>query len=189
MSTLDQSQPRDEIDMAAQPVFCSDHGETRWYATYTIARHEKCVAQQMQERRIDCFLPLYRSIHRWKDRRKQVELALFPSYVFVHIALKDRLQVLQLPSVVRIIGFNGTPVPLLDSEIMALRAGLVRNPSLQPHPYLTVGRHARIRSGPMAGLEGVVLREREKFRIVLSIELIKRSVVVEVDLADIEPID
>src|SRR6201993_5125794 len=96
--------------------FSQQYSELYWYAAYTIPRHEKCVAQQMRERELECFLPLYKSIHRWKDRRKLVELPLFPGYVFVHLALKDRLQVLQLPSVVQFVSFNGKPAPLLDSE-------------------------------------------------------------------------
>src|ERR1700750_845745 len=78
-----------------------------WYATYTSPRHEKLVAQQMQARRIDCFLPLYKSVRRWKDRRKHLDLPLFPGYVFVRIAVQDRLRVLGLPGVIQIVSFNG----------------------------------------------------------------------------------
>src|ERR1700751_5933305 len=83
--------------------------ESRWYAAYTHARHEKRVDAQMRERGIESFLPLYRSVRRWKDRRKQLELPLFPGYVFVHMALRDRLQVLQLPGVVHFVSFHGKP--------------------------------------------------------------------------------
>ena len=88
----------------------------RWYAAYTAPRHEKYVTQQMDGRRIHCFLPLYRSVRRWKDRRMQVELPLFPGYVFVHLALRDRLQVLQLPGVVQLVSFSGKPAALPDAR-------------------------------------------------------------------------
>src|SRR5579885_650192 len=95
-----------------------------WYAAYTCSRHEKRVAQQLEERGISHFLPLYRSVRRWKDRRKELELVLFPGYVFVHIDLKDRLRILQLPSVVRFVSFNGQPAALQDNEIELLSKGL-----------------------------------------------------------------
>ena len=141
----------------------------------------------MEGQRIDCFLPLYKSIRRWKDRRKQLDLPLFPGYIFVHIALRDRLQVLQLPGVVQLVSFSGKPAALPDAEIEALRNGLARNLRAEPHPYLTVGRRVRVRSGSVAGLEGILVRRKQKFRVVLSIELIQRSVAIEVDEADIEP--
>ena len=162
--------------------------ESRWYAAYTAPRHEKRVAQQMLGYRIDCFLPLYKSIRRWKDRRKQLELPLFPGYVFVRIELGDRLRVLGSPGVVQIVSFNGKPAPLPDAEIEALRSGLIKNAWIEPHPYLKIGRRVRLHSGPMAGVEGIVVRRKDKFRVVLSIDLIMRSVAVEVDEADIEPV-
>jgi transcription antitermination factor NusG len=158
----------------------------RWYAAYTAARHEKYVSQQMEGRRIDSFLPLYRSMRRWKDRRIQLELPLFPGYVFVRMALRDRLQVLQLPGVVQLVSFGGKPAALPDVEIEALRNGLAGNLCAEPHPYLTVGRRVRIHTGSVAGLEGILLRRKQKFRVVLSIQLIQRSVAIEVDEADIE---
>jgi len=188
MTALSQIGLGTKSGAATPAAFSPDDRESRWYAAYTIARHEKCVARQMEERGIDYFLPLYRSIHWWKDRRKQVELALFPSYIFVHMALTDRLRVLQLPSVVHLVGFNGRPAPLPESEIVALRGAASGNLCLEPHPYVKIGRRVRVRSGPMAGLEGVLLRKKERSRVVLSIDLIMRSVAVEVDQAEIAPI-
>src|SRR6266576_4937221 len=88
--------------------------ECFWYAAYTCPRHEKAVARQLQEREIECFLPLYRAVRRWKDRRKEVDFVLFPSYVFVRLPAKYRLRLLQLPSVVRFVSFNGAPAVLPD---------------------------------------------------------------------------
>jgi transcription antitermination factor NusG len=83
--------------------------DSNWYALYTYPRHEKLVAQQIERRSFHCFLPLYRSVRRWKDRRKELELALFPGYVFVRMAFENRLQVLQMRGVVRMVSFNGQP--------------------------------------------------------------------------------
>ncbi|HUJ94122.1 MAG TPA: UpxY family transcription antiterminator [Terriglobales bacterium] len=161
--------------------------ESHWYAAYTLSRHEKQVARQLEERCLDYFLPLYKSVRRWKDRRRQVELPLFPSYVFIRIALKDRLRVLTLPSVVQFVSFNGRPAQLPESEIAALRSGLAGNLVVEPHPYLKVGRRVRVRSGAFAGMEGILRRKKERFRIVLCMDLIMRSMAVEVDESDIEP--
>ncbi len=159
-----------------------------WYALYTCPRHEKCVAQQIEQRRIDCFLPLYRSVRRWRDRRKELELALFPGYVFVRLALEDRLRVLQLPSAVRLVSFNGQPAPLPEAEIEALRQRLASGTRIEPHPYLCVGRRVRVCAGPMQGLEGIIVRRKDHCRLVFSLDLIMRSVAVEVDESDVEPV-
>jgi len=180
-------QRSDSIPGIGDSECAAEYRWPRWYAAYTAPRHEKYVTQQMDGRRIDCFLPLYRSVRRWKDRRMQVELPLFPGYVFVHMALRDRLQVLQLPGVVQLVSFSGKPAALPDAEIEALRNGLAGNFCAEPHPYLTVGRRVRVRTGSVAGLEGILLRRKQKFRVVLSIQLIQRSVAIEVDEADIEP--
>jgi transcription antitermination factor NusG len=158
-----------------------------WYALYTCPRHEKCVAQQIEQRSIACFLPLYRSVRRWKDRRKELQLALFPGYVFVRLALEDRLRVLQLPSAVRLVSFNGQPAVLPDAEIDSLRQRLTDGICVEPHPYLRVGKRVRVRGGPMQGLEGIIVRRKDRCRLVFSLDLIMRSVAVEVDEAEVEP--
>lgn len=162
--------------------------DLNWYALYTCPRHEKCVAHQIEERSIKCFLPLYRSVRRWKDRRKELELALFPGYVFVHLALKDRLRILQLPSVVRLVSFNGQPAVLPDAAIEELRQRLAGGRRIEPHPYLGVGRRVRVCAGPMQGLEGIIVRRKDRCRIVFSLDLIMRSVAVEVDECEVEPV-
>jgi transcription antitermination factor NusG len=176
---------------AADTIPCIAHGdrqdEAGWYALYTCPRHEKRVVKQIEQHRISCFLPLYRSVRRWKDRRKELELALFPGYVFVRIALADRLQVLQFASVVRFVSFNGRPVPLPRGEMEALMNGLTSGVHAEPHPYLTAGRRVRVKHGPLAGSQGILVRRKDRFRVVLSLDLIMRSVAVEVDEADIEP--
>jgi transcription antitermination factor NusG len=161
-------------------------GSENWYALYTCPRHEKRVAEQIERRSFPCFLPLYRSVRRWKDRRKELDLALFPGYVFVRMALANRLRVLQLPGVVRLVSFHGQPAPLPAEEIEALQDRLSRGLKIEPHPYLRAGRRVQVRSGPMQGLEGIIVRTKDRCRVVLSIDLIMRSVAVEVDEADLE---
>jgi transcription antitermination factor NusG len=170
------------------PTPPADYLELRWYAAYTCANHEKRVAQQLERRSVEYFLPLYESLRRWKDRRVQLQLPLFPSYVFVRITQRDRLRVLEIPSMVRLVGFNGFPTALPDDEMEAMRTALTRELRAEPHPYLKVGKRARITSGPFVGLEGILLRKKGTFRVVLSIELIKRSIAVDVDSADVVPL-
>ena len=164
-----------------------DSCELAWYAVYTYPRHEKLVNHQLEVRGIGSFLPLYRGVRQWKDRRKQVELPLFPSYVFVQIAPQSRLRVLELPGVVRFVSFNGVPVALPEQELEVLRNGLEQHIYAEPHPYLRVGRRVRVVRGPLAGSEGILVRKKHQFRLVISIDLIMRSVAVEVDAAHVQP--
>jgi transcription antitermination factor NusG len=99
------------------------------------------------------------------------------------------MRVLQIPSVVRLVGFNGQPSPLADEEIEGLKTGLVAGVLAEPHPFLNAGRHVQIRSGPLAGRQGILLRRKGRLRVVLSIELIMRSVIVDVDVENLESID
>ena len=178
-STPYSLQPQKASDMAiAQP---------HWYAVYTCANHEKRVAAELHARAVEHFLPLYASVRHWKDRRVQLDLPLFPGYVFVRLALRDRLRVLGTPSVVRLVGFNGQPAALPDEEMEILRSGLSERLRTEPHPFLTVGRRVRITAGPFAGLEGVLKRRKTNLRVVVSLELIQRSVAVDVDAADVRP--
>ncbi len=133
-------------------------------------------------------LPQYASVRRWKDRRVRLELPLFPGYVFVRLALRERLRVLETPSVVRLVGFNGRPAALPDKEIEALQACAAAQINTEPHAYLTAGRRVRIKRGPLAELEGVLVRRKNGLRVVVSLDLIARSAAVEVDTADIERI-
>jgi transcription antitermination factor NusG len=166
----------------------TDYVAVRWYAAYTSANHEKTVAEQLVVREVEHFLPLYDSVRRWKDRRVKLQLPLFPGYVFVRLALRDRLGVQQIPGVARLVGFNGLPASLPNEEIEALRSALVRGVSAEPHPFLTSGRRVRIEAGPLEGREGILIRRKGAFRVVLSIDLIQRSIMVDVDIAAIGPI-
>jgi transcription antitermination factor NusG len=162
--------------------------ERRWYAVYTSPCHEKRVAEHLGMRGVDHYLPLYRTHRRWKNRCKvELDLPLFPGYLFAHIAREERVRVLEAPGVVSMVGNGRLPTPLPTEEIESLRAGLqLRN--AEPHPFLNVGEKARIRTGPLSGFEGVVLRNKNDVRLVLTIDLIMKSVAVEVDVADLEPL-
>jgi transcription antitermination factor NusG len=169
-------------------VLLSDYLEVRWYAAYTCANHDVRVRDQLERRSVESFLPVYETVRRWKDRRMRLKLPLFPGYVFVHLALRDRLQVLQIPGVVRLVGFSGQPTALPDKEIEALRTGLARDMPMEPFPFLKVGQRVRVGNGPLQGLEGMLVRKKNALRFVISLDLIMRSVSVEIGLADLEPI-
>jgi transcription termination/antitermination protein NusG len=170
-------------------VFLSAPGqlEPRWYAVCTRARHEKRVAANLEQKGLEHFLPLYETLSQWKDRRARVCLPLFPGYVFVHFPLQQRMRVLDVPSVASIVSFNGKPAPLADSEIDRLRGALAGSFLVEPHPYLRVGRRVRVLCGPLAGLEGILVRKKGGTRLVVSIDLIMRSVSLEIDAAHVEP--
>jgi len=170
------------------PALPEQYVTQHWYAAYTCSNQEKQVAAQLAARSVECFLPLYPSLRRWKDRRVTLQLPLFPGYVFIRLALQDRLRVLQIPTVVRLVGFGGLPAVLPDTEMEIIRSGLSHSLRAEPHPFLTVGRRVRMTAGPFAGLEGVLKRKKSGLRIVVSLELIQRSVAVDVDLADVLPL-
>jgi len=167
-------------DVGPPPAFCSAF----WFAAYTNANHEKRVAEQLAWRSIEHFLPLYSTTRRWKDRRVALDLPLFPGYIFVRLALRDRLQVLQTPGVASIVGFGGIPLALPQQEIDALRKGVSRGLRAEPHPYLAVGRRVRILAGPLAGMEGILVRKKNHDRFVLSLDLIQRCVAVDIEGTD-----
>jgi transcription antitermination factor NusG len=137
---------------------------------------------------VDCFLPLFRSVHRWKNGCKvQVELPVFPGYLFVNIARSERVRVLDVPGVLSLLGPKGEPAQLPDVEIETLRSGLHLQ-KFEPYNNLIVGQKVRIKAGSLTGLAGVLVRSANGFRVVLTVELIKQSVAVELDAADVEPI-
>jgi transcription antitermination factor NusG len=159
-----------------------------WFAVHTSCRHEKQVAMQLAGRGIEYLLPLYEEVHNWADRRMAVQLPLFPGYLFVQVMWAQRMDVLRVPGVARIVGFNGAPMPLDDAEVEALRAGMASGMRLEPHPYLKSGCRVRIRSGVLRGVEGILVRRKDSDRIVISVDLIMKSVALEIDAANLEVI-
>jgi transcription antitermination factor NusG len=156
----------------------------RWYALCTCSRHEKQVARHLEDRAVEHFLPLYLTVSRWKDRQVQIKLPLFPGYIFVRIAFCDRMKVLTVPSAVALISAAGRAIPIPDEEITGIQAGLRCGMTIEPHPYLKVGRRVRIRKGPFAGFEGVLARKGAT-RVVISFDLLKQGMAVEIDALDV----
>ena len=118
----------------------------------------------------------------------RLQMPLFPGYLFVHIPLRERLRVLEVPGVARLVGFSGMPTALNENDVECLRRGLVQGASAQPHPYLSAGRRVRVIAGPLQGAEGTLVKRKGNLRVILSMDLIKRSVIVDVSEADLEPV-
>jgi transcription antitermination factor NusG len=162
--------------------------DARWFAVYTNSRHEKCVARHFDQRQIESFLPLYQKLHHWtKHNNVRLALPLFPNYVFVHIAPPQRTSVLAVQGVLGMVGRGHIASALPDAEIESLRTGLQLR-KFEPHPYLVAGERVRIKAGAMEGMEGILLRKKNELRVVLTLDLIERSVAVEVDAQDVEPV-
>lgn len=152
----------------------------KWYAIFTMSRHEKRVGMHCAERQIESFLPLYKIRRRWKNRcTATVDLPLFPNYFFARIDLHQRIQVLNLPGVLSIVSSGRQVSPIPDEYIAALRGGLLAH-RIEPHAQAEVGDRVCIRTGPMEGLEGILIRQKNDLRVVLTLEMIGRSVAVEV---------
>jgi transcription antitermination factor NusG len=172
---------------AAQPAAAASAAQ--WFAVYTACRHEKRVSELLLEREIETVLPLYKISRQWKKRAAVVvELPLFPCYLFVNISRAARGKVLGVPGVLSIVGAPNEPWPLRAAEIEALRLGS-KMEKVEPHPFLNVGERVRIRNGPMSGIEGILKRRKNGCRLVLTLEVIMRSVVLDVDANDIEVVD
>jgi transcription antitermination factor NusG len=174
------------------PVGCVPERQLapKWFAVYTSPRHEKRVDRYLTTRQIEHYLPLYHPRHRWADGSTvTLDLPLFPGYIFVRIDRSERVRVLEVPGVLTVVGGPGRqPASLPESEIEALRAGLHLRRAA-PHPLLRAGQRARIRSGALAGMEGVVVRQKGSLRVVLTVNLILQSVAVEVDGSELELMD
>ena len=156
-----------------------------WYVVYTRTRHEKCVAEHCTQRGITAFLPLYNVQRRWKQRRAEVLLPLFPSYVFVRITLQDRLHILGLPGIVSLVTFNNVPAVVPESQIECLQRAIALGRA-EPCVYLHSGTRIRVTSGPLVGLEGIVVEMRNKVQVIVSFEWMARSVAISLDAEDVE---
>jgi len=171
----------------AVPLTTASAAPLEWFAAYTLPRHEKAAGRQFDARHIEWFLPLYRVSRRWKNGCKvTVEQPLFPSYIFVCINRCQAVSVLQVPGVLTIVSAGRELASLPTSEVEALRSGLPLR-QFEPHPYLAVGEKVRIVSGSLAGMIGVLLRKKNNLRVVLTLDLIRQSVAVEVGIDEVEP--
>lgn len=157
-----------------------------WYALYTRHQHENTVAQILTNKGYEVFLPLYTVAHRWQDRTKQLRLPLFPCYVFLRGAFGGWLPVLTTPGIHTIVGWAGRPAVIPEVEIEAVRQVVNSSLRFEPHPFLKCGDRVRIKSGPLRGLEGILARKKNLFRLVISVEMLGKSAAVEVDTCSLE---
>jgi transcription antitermination factor NusG len=159
-----------------------------WYALYTRHQHEKRVHQILTGKGLDAFLPLYTTAHQWKDRTKRVSLPLFPCYVFLRGPVSQWLPVISTPGVHTVVGFGGQPACISSAEVEAIRR-VVQSPlQAEPHPFLRSGDYVRVAAGPLRGLVGILVRKKSWCKLVLSVEMLQRSVAVEVDAAMVQRI-
>ncbi|HEV7967681.1 MAG TPA: UpxY family transcription antiterminator [Candidatus Acidoferrales bacterium] len=158
-----------------------------WFALQVRTRHEIGVASFLEAKGYEQFVPLYKCRRRWSDRIKVMEAPLFPGYLFCRFDPQYRLPILKTPGVMQIVGYNRNPTPIEENEINAIQTLIVSGLPTQPWPFLTVGERVRIESGPLSGLDGIVVKLKQNHRLVVSVTLLRRSVAVEIDSALVEP--
>jgi transcription antitermination factor NusG len=163
------------------------NGQASWCAIYTRHQHEKTVSEMLQVKGFEVFLPLYESVRRWKDRKKVLSLPLFPGYVFIRGAIEHRLPVLTTPGVHMIISSGERVATIPEEEIDAIRRTVEGPYRVEPHPFLRCGERVRVVRGSLEGVEGVLTRKKNLYRLVLSVEMLAQSVAVEIDALDVVP--
>ena len=168
--------------------FHDTNGSSAWHALHTRYQHEKVVAELLARQEFETFLPLYTAVNRWKDRTKRLSLPLFPCYVFLRGGFDRRLQILKTPGVHAIVESAGCPGVIPEPEIAAIRRAVENSLRIKPHPFLETGDWVKIKSGPLVGLEGILVRKQDQLRLVLSVEMLGRSVAVEVETSHAEQV-
>jgi len=158
-----------------------------WFAILARSGREKYATMLLENAGFECFLPISKSTRKWSDRMKDVEVPLFPGYLFCRMNPNDRLPVLTTPGVIQIAGIGKMPIPVEEHEIAAVRQIEKSGLSAMPWPYLRVGNTARIEEGPLRGVSGIVVKIKSALKLVLSIELLQRSIAVEIDRNWISP--
>lgn len=156
-----------------------------WYAIYTKFQHEKSSAALLSRKGFEVLLPLYRTVHRWKDRNQTLVLPLFPCYVFLRTPVERKIEILETAGVRWIVESAGRACVVPERDIDLIRR-LCVTPKVQPHPSAKPGDRVRINTGPLAGIEGILSRMRNQYRVILQVELLHKSVAVEVNFSDVE---
>ena len=156
---------------------------TQWNALHTRYQHERTVETLLVAKGFETFLPTYERVRRWKDRNKRIAEALFPGYLFVANVHDRRLRVLDTPGVCDLVSVAGIPATIPNHEIEAIRKSVADPSKVEPHPFLKSGDLLRVEWGPLAGVEGILLRAKDAFRLVVSIEILGRAAAVEIDAA------
>ena len=162
-----------------------------WYAIHTSCHHEQRVYERLVKKSIHAFLPKMEVWSRRKDRRKRIQVPLFPGYLFVNVDLDPYviLEILKTPGVAYILGNNGNFTPIPENQIASIQKLLKNDVLIKPYPYLKIGQRVRIVNGPLMGCEGILLKIKpNKQRLIVSIDLLKRSISAEIDEFDVEPI-
>ena len=162
--------------------------EASWYAIYAKHQHEKTAADLLTRKGFEILFPVYRSVRRWKDRNKILLLPLFPCYLFVRTDLSRKVDILRTAGVFWLVESGGCACPIPESDIQAINKILRSSAEFEPHPYLKVGERVRVRHGLLEGVEGILTRFKNQYRVVLTVEPLQRAVAVEVNLAAVEPI-
>jgi transcription antitermination factor NusG len=160
-----------------------------WYALQVRPRFEKQVASTLVSKGIEGFLPMYLHRSRWSDRMKEVQLPLFPGYLFCRFDINKRLPILVTPGVMRVIGIGKNPHPVEEEEINALQSITLSGLQAEPRSYLNIGEKVRIEIGPLTGLEGILQKTKGASQLVVSVSLLQRSVSVVIDESWVVPMD
>ena len=166
----------------------ADHPRIAWYAAYTKHQHEKGAREILLRKGFDVLLPLYHASHRWKDRTRIISLPVFPSYLFVHANLDRKLDILKTAGVFWLVESGGSACEVPPADIEAIRRIAEFSEGVQPHPYLNCGDRVRVKTGPFAGLQGILTRVKNQCRVVVSVDVLQKSLSIEVDSAALEPI-
>lgn len=154
---------------------------SNWYALYTRHQHEKAVTRILTRKGFEILLPLYESVRRWKDRTKVLSLPLFTCYVFLKGGLERRWEVLNTPGIYELLSSGGQPIVIPTAEIDAIQQVMKSGLRVEPHRLLKIGERVRIKRGPLAGLQGLLVRQKNVYRLVISVEMLGRAAAVEVD--------
>jgi transcription termination/antitermination protein NusG len=164
--------------------------EPSWYAVSTRSRQEKIATLTLESLGITNFLPLIKEEHQWSDRKKMTTVPLFPGYLFVQISrtAEAQLSVRKVPGVVNFVGNQNGPLAVPESELDSVRAILSRGSECSPHPFIQAGDRVRVVAGPLAGIEGAFIRRGAQSKLIISVEMIQRSVSVNVAASDVEPV-
>ena len=176
--------------LSYQPELSLAAPEVNWYAIHTYPRHEKKVATELTQRGVETYLPLVSKLNQWSDRRKLVELPLFPCYTFVRVesTAEARVRVLRVNGVIGLVGASGHGAPIPDNQIEDVRILLKNKIAFDPYPFLKIGQRVRVRGGSLDGLEGILIDRVRNRRLVISVESIERSLSISIEGLEVESV-
>jgi transcription antitermination factor NusG len=176
--------------MPSEPMVSNESkvSESPWYAIYTRHQHEKMVAQILTSKGFNTFLPLYATTHKWKDRTKALSLPLFPCYVFLKGDIERRLQIVTTPGIFGLVSSGGQPAAIPNVQIEAIQRVIESGTHVEAHPFLKCGNRVRVKCGPLAGIEGILVRKKSVSRLVLTVEILGTAAAIEVSAFQVEAV-